>query len=135
MVFRSALGPEELKAAVSETISGIAVDCVEAGTRLIGHIKCIAEVDSGRYVACSAVKHDGEAVCRGEFSGSARNLTLVINVLLYGLDRERVEVIVLKRARSVARMHGGSAELEDLEYHDHECRPDHVHGADGHNDD
>ena len=43
--FERSLEAEALKKLVAATISGIASDCVKAGSRLIGHIKCIAEDD------------------------------------------------------------------------------------------
>jgi hypothetical protein len=136
IVFDKKHKAEDLKALVSQTISGIAVSCVDAGTRLIGHIKCIAEVESGKYVACSVVKHDGEAMCRGELSDGSKSLTLVINVLIYGLDKEKVEEIVMKIAKDQATRHGGHLEVEDLEYHDHshqcEAVHEHEHDHEGH---
>ncbi|MDD1769988.1 MAG: hypothetical protein LUO79_02785, partial [Methanomassiliicoccales archaeon] len=86
--FDEAKAPEELKGLVAATISGIANECFKAGTRLIGHIKCIAEVESGKYIACSVVSHETPAMCRGELSAPSGSLDLVVNVLIYGLDKE-----------------------------------------------
>jgi hypothetical protein len=120
---------DDLKRVVSETMSKIAVGCVEAGTSLIGHIKCVAEVESGRYVACSVVTHDGAATCRGDLSDGSKSLSLVLNVLLYGLDKEKVEDIVIRMARDELGKNGGHVTLEDLEYHDpsHVCVDGHEH--------
>jgi hypothetical protein len=127
--FTTAQKGDDLKRMVSETISHIALECVEAGTTLIGHIKCIAEVESGKYLACSVVTHDGAATCRGELTDGSKSLSLVLNVLLYGLDKEKVEAIVIRVAQEELAKHGGHVGLEDLEYHDpsHVCEDGHEH--------
>ena len=66
----------------------IALDCVKAGTRLIGHIKCIAEVEAGKYIACSVTTPDGKPRCSGSFGIPSDKLEIVVNVLQYGLDKE-----------------------------------------------
>ncbi len=127
--FREAKGPEDVKRLVAENISGIAKECVKAGTRLIGHIKCIAEVESGKYIACSVVSHDTPATCRGEIEGSSRTLDLILNVLIYGLDKEKVEGIVVKESRRVFAPSIGEVRFENLEFIEtgHECDEDHHH--------
>lgn len=126
--FDRAKGPDELKSLVSNTISKVAKECMSDGARLIGHIKCIAEVDSGKYIACSVVSAENEAMCRGELDGSSKNLNLILNVLIYGLDKPKVEEIVVRCARSVFNGKGMHIDFEDLEFegHDH-CEDDHEH--------
>jgi hypothetical protein len=130
--FDRAQKADDLKGMVSTTISQIAKGCVEAGTRLIGHIKCIAEVESGKYIACSVVSHDAEAACRGELADGSYRLDLVINVLIYGLDKEKVEGIVNATAHRVFEGHGARLEIEDLEFKDpsHQCEDEHDHEHD-----
>ena len=126
--FDRAKGPDELKSLVSNTISKVAKECMSDGARLIGHIKCIAEVDSGKYIACSVVSAENDAMCRGELDGSSKNLNLILNVLIYGLDKPKVEEIVVRCARSVFKGKGMHVDFEDLEFegHDH-CEDDHEH--------
>jgi hypothetical protein len=126
--FDRAKGPDELKSLVSNTISKVAKECMSDGARLIGHIKCIAEVDSGKYIACSVVSAENEAMCRGELDGSSKSLNLILNVLIYGLDKPKVEEIVVRCARSVFNGKGIHIDFEDLEFegHDH-CEDDHEH--------
>lgn len=126
--FDRAKGPDELKSLVSNTISKVAKECMSDGARLIGHIKCIAEVDSGKYIACSVVSAENEAMCRGELDGSSKSLNLILNVLIYGLDKPKVEEIVVRCARSVFNGKGMHIDFEDLEFegHDH-CEDDHEH--------
>lgn len=115
--FKGQVAAEDLRGLVSKTITDIALSCVKAGSSLIGHIKCIAEVESGKFVACSVVSHDGKAKCLGELDGS-HSLVIVINVLLYGLDREKVERIVFEQAKKVMASKDGKVELEDLAHED-----------------
>ncbi len=126
--FDRAKGPDELKSLVSNTISKVAKECMSDGARLIGHIKCIAEVDSGKYIACSVVSAENEAMCRGELDGSSKSLNLILNVLIYGLDKPKVEAIVVRCARSVFNGKGMHIDFEDMEFqgHDH-CEDDHGH--------
>jgi len=134
--FDQAKEADEIRSLVSRTISSVAQECMKEGASLIGHIKCIAEVDSGKYIACSVVSADSEAMCRGELDGSSRNLDIILNVLLYGLDKSKVEKIVVRSAHSVFNGKGMHVEFEDLEFEDHEhCDADDEHEHDhGHED-
>ncbi|HUL39236.1 MAG TPA: hypothetical protein VLU38_03005 [Methanomassiliicoccales archaeon] len=126
--FDRAKGSEEVRSLVSSTISRVAKECMKDGARLIGHIKCIAEVDSGKYIACSVVSAENDAVCRGELDGSSKNLNLILNVLIYGLDKPKVEAIVVRSAESVFEGKGMHVEFEDLEFEGHEhCEEQHEH--------
>ncbi|MGD1061172.1 MAG: hypothetical protein ABR879_06920, partial [Methanomassiliicoccales archaeon] len=101
----------------------------KAGSRLIGHIKCIAEDEGGKFIACSVVSHEIPATCRGELTSASRSLDLVVNVLIYGLDKEKVEGIVVKESLRVFRPAGGEVRFENLEFIEsgHECDEDHEH--------
>jgi hypothetical protein len=99
----------------------------KAGTRLIGHIKCIAEVEEGKYIACSVTTPDGKPRCTGSFGLESLKLDIVVNVLQYGLDKATLEDIVEKAAITgfgdVQRV-----TVEDLDDHGHEaCPGDHKH--------
>jgi hypothetical protein len=126
--FDRAKQPKEIKALVSQTISMVAKECVNDGARLIGHIKCIAEVDSGKYIACSVVSADNDAMCRGELEESSKSLSLILNVLIYGLDKPKVESIVVRSAKKIFAGKGMHVEFEDLEFEEHEhCEGEHQH--------
>ncbi|MDD1746268.1 MAG: hypothetical protein LUQ16_00735 [Methanomassiliicoccales archaeon] len=129
--FDHAKQPEELRSLVSRTISMVAKECMDDGARLIGHIKCIAEVDSGKYIACSVVSADNDAMCRGELEESSKSLNLILNVLIYGLDKPKVEAIVVRSAKKVFSGKGVHVEFEDLEFEEHEhCEGEHDHDHD-----
>ena len=119
---------DELTGLVSRTISSVAKGCMRDGARLIGHIKCIAEGDSGKYIACSVVSADSEAICRREMDERSMSLNLVMNVLIYGLDKARVEGIVVRSAREIFPARGMRLEFEDLEHEEHgHCESESVH--------
>lgn len=81
-------------------MSRIALDCVTEGTRLIGHIKCIAEIEPERYMTCSVTGHDGKARCSGSFGQGSTHLDMVINILQYGLAKDVLVNILEKEAPS-----------------------------------
>jgi hypothetical protein len=126
--FDRAKGADEIRSLVSSTISKVAKECMSEGAKLIGHIKCIAEVDSGKYIACSVVSAESEAMCRGELDGSSKSLNIILNVLIYGLDKKKVEEIVIRSAKVVFHGKGMHVEFEDLEFDEHDhCDDDHEH--------
>ena len=92
--------PPVLEGQVSSMMSAIGLDLVAAGTRLIGHVKCVVEVEKDQYFACSVVGHDGKARCSGSVPHAATELDVIINALQYGLDKTQVAKIVEARARS-----------------------------------
>lgn len=134
--FGRARTPDEIRDLVSRTISAVARECMAQGATLIGHIKCIAEVDSGKYIACSVVSAESEAMCRGEIEAASKRLDIIMNVLIYGLDKHKVEDIVVLSAKQVLSGPGVEVEFEDLEFeehghcesgHDHDHEDDHEH--------
>ncbi|MGD0818092.1 MAG: hypothetical protein ABR986_06790, partial [Methanomassiliicoccales archaeon] len=91
VTFRLQIQPAEMQKMVESLMTRIALDCVETGTRLIGHIKCIAEVEAGKYIACSVTTPDGKPRCSSSFGIASDKLEIVVNVLQYGLDKETIE--------------------------------------------
>ena len=125
--FKTPIKPAEMQKLVEDLMTRIALDCVNAGTRLIGHIKCIAEVEQGKFIACSVTTHDGKPRCSGSFDTESQKLEIVINVLQYGLDKETIEEIVNREA--VTGFGDAShVRVEDLDDHEHDvCAGDHKH--------
>lgn len=137
IVLRRPRGGAEISRSIEKLMSGIAVRCGEAGATLIGHIKSIAETEGGGYLACSATDSSGLVKCRGSLKDGTGDFSLVVNVLLYGLERERIEEIVEDEADGVFGGPDSEVKLEDLEVehdHDHEHGHDHEHEH-GHEDD
>jgi hypothetical protein len=112
--------PEEMQMMVESLMTRIALDCVDAGTRLIGHIKCIAEVGPDKYIACSVTTPDGKPRCSNSFLIPSAKLEIVVNVLQYGLDRELIEDIV-KKAAMTGFGNASNVIVEDLDDHEHDA--------------
>jgi hypothetical protein len=113
VTFAIAQTPEVITDMVSMLMTRITLDCVGAGTRLIGHVKCIAEVEPERYLACSVTTHDGKVLCSGALEKKSAHLDLVINILQYGLEKQVLENIVAKRAPEAFGM--ANVVIEDID--------------------
>jgi hypothetical protein len=125
--FDRPIAPAVMQKMVEDLMTRIALDCVNAGTRLIGHIKCIAEVEQGKFIACSVTTHDGRPRCSGSFGAESQKLEIVINVLQYGLDKETIEGIV-NRESVTGFIDASHVRVEDLDDHEHDsCAGDHKH--------
>ena len=88
------MDPTALTDAVEKMMSAIALRCVANGTYLIGHIKSIAEIDDGSWIASSVTDLDGKVRSSGGFNSMSAELGVVINALQYGLKLERLEAVV-----------------------------------------
>jgi len=99
-------------------MSGLAMDCLEAGTRLIGHIKCLVE-GGDEIIACSVTDHDARVRCRGRFTAPRSQLDVIVNVLQYGLKKnELVRIVDACGKRSFPSQ--TSISIEDLEIEEKE---------------
>jgi len=129
--FKKSRNAAELQKITQDFMSTAAIGCGEAGATLIGHIKCIAEADKGGYLTCSATDSSGKVRCKGQFGEGSRRLDLVLNVLVYGLERAKIEDIVMRASRTVLEGMGSFVEIEDLDVeHDHDHDQDHDHDDD-----
>jgi len=113
ITFPSALPADELQGMLESFMSGLAMDCLEAGTRLIGHIKSLVE-GGEEIIACSVTDHDGRVRCRGKFISSRSDVDLIINVLQYGLMKKDLVRIVAACGKRTFAGHS-SLSIEDLE--------------------
>jgi len=127
--FKKDTGPIQMTDALASAMSAIALRCAKEGTTLIGHIKAIAEIPNGSWVACSVTGLDGKARTSGELTSNADEMQIVINALQYGLKGEKLEEVV---EETIKKSYGKIAkvELEELAHehaHDHEdeCSPHH----------
>ena len=116
---RTRMDPAELTGAVERMMNAIALRCVANGTYLIGHIKSIAEIGDGSWIASSVTDLDGKVRSSGAFSSSSDELGVVINALQYGLKLDRLETVV-KEAVLEQLSQIDEVEIEDIgEEHDH----------------
>lgn len=119
---------EELVRRVERLLTKIAIECVRAGADLIGHIKCIVETDGKGFLAVSVIDASGAPHTKGKLEDGIEEMEVIINVLLYGLKRSRIQEIVDPILMKELAMPGAHLSLEDLEKHEHEhCEGDHEH--------
>lgn len=118
IAFPSALPADALQNMLESFMSGLAMDCLEAGTRLIGHIKCLVE-DGEEIIACSVTDHDARVRCRGRFEGPRSEADLLVNVLQYGLKKKDLVRIVAACGKRSFAGHT-SLSIEDLEIEEKE---------------
>ncbi len=119
------IGPTVLTKAVEDMMSAIALRCVAKGTYLIGHIKSIAEIGDGSWIASSVTDLDGKVRSSGSLNAPSDKLSVVINALQYGLKLDKleavVEEVVVEQLSSI-----GKVEVEEIgEEHDHKGSHDH----------
>ena len=91
--FPSDVPADQLQSMLESFMGGLAMDCLEAGTRLIGHIKCLVE-NGEEIIACSVTDHDARVRCRGRFEAPRSQLDVIVNVLQYGLIKKDLVRIV-----------------------------------------
>ena len=130
ITYPAPMPPEQMQDMVESFMSGVAMGCLEAGTVLIGHIKCIAESGDG-LLTCSITEHNAKVRSRGRFQTPGDHMEILINILQYGLGKEEMELVVTEC--SVRGFPGNSSiEIEDLEAeveeeHDDAHELDHEH--------
>jgi hypothetical protein len=116
---RTKMDPTALTEAVENMMSAIALRCVANGTYLIGHIKSIAEIDDGSWIASSVTDLDGKVRSSGGLNSKSDSLGVVINALQYGLKADRLEVVVKEVVVEQLSLIG-QVEVEEIgEEHDH----------------
>jgi hypothetical protein len=102
---------QPLKKILPDVLSEIASGCVRSGASLIGHIKCVAEDETGGYLRCSALDQDAAPRCEGAIPDGCRRITLTLNVLVYGLGEKILQE--LTRDAILRGLGDGARVLED----------------------
>lgn len=129
--FHGGVGPREIQARVEGLMSKIAIECVKAGAVLIGHIKCVVETPGKGFLAVSVTDADGKPYSRGGLEEGIKEMDVIVNVLLYGLPRQRIQELVDALAKKELSFPGAEIDVEDLEKaHDHEHEHGHDHDHD-----
>jgi len=116
--FPSAIPANEVQVMLESFMSGLAMDCLEAGTRLIGHIKCMVE-SGDEIIACSVTDHDARVRCRGRFETPRKEVDIIVNVLQYGLKKKDMVRIVAECGKR-SFVSSVSMSIEDLEIEEKE---------------
>ena len=100
---------------IAEYMEAIAQSCEEAGKCIVGHIKALALLPDGGFFQVSVVSSDLPAVRNGRVPPDCTDLTLSLNVIVYGLERKVLERIVWDAADEMAKRHTGEVTVEAIE--------------------
>ena len=94
---------EILKDRTDKFLSSLKSFLIRSGCRLIGHIKGMVESDGG-YLAFSVTSFEEEARYKGRISGEIMGASLLLNVIVYGVDEGLIEKEVIQ---GIKLFHGG----------------------------
>ena len=74
-------------------MDGLARHLTKQGNCVIGHLKGFAQVSENGFMRISVTSPDHPADIAGEFKGAAMEITLSLNVLVYGLAQKELAVL------------------------------------------
>jgi hypothetical protein len=104
----------------SEIVAGylevLAGRCVQSGPCVIGHIKAFAPLPGG-YLRANVTRAGVAADVEAHASEPCRELSLALNVLVYGLPAETLASLTTGTATEVASDHGAAVML--MPSHEH----------------
>lgn len=121
-----------LHSRIESLLSAIAKECMAAGATLIGHIKCLATTADHGFLAASVVDERVAPRSRGGLEDGIEEIAIVLNALLYGLSRDKVEQIVKRTAQQELDIPGAHIHLTDLDGDNHHGGHHHEHHAHDH---
>lgn len=118
--------PEEIINKIKSFMSRLSLDCIEAGVKLIGHIKSVTEIPGDGYLGCSVTNHNGVVETSGAIDGYTDYFEMILNVMIYGLEMGKVKEIVEERVKDDFS-NGCTYSLEVLEITEGETEHAHDH--------
>lgn len=118
--------PEKITGKIISFMSRLSLDCVEAGVKLIGHIKSVTEIPGDGYLGCSVTNHDGNVDTSGVIDRDTDHVEMILNIMIYGLDMDKVKNIVEKRVMNDFG-DGCAYSIEVLEVSEGEAEHTHEH--------
>jgi hypothetical protein len=90
---------KELRSAVDDFLLGLTLSLRGHGCNLIGHIKGILEAGEKGHLFFSVTSFEQPTRFKGALAGSCQKIDLTLNVIVYGVGRERIERLVLTGLR------------------------------------
>ena len=90
------------EAILKDFLEAMARNCQAAGECVIGHIKALVLFPDQGYLRVSVVAAHLPATIDGAAPPGCTSLEVTLNVLVYGLERGRIEQITQQTARQVA---------------------------------
>jgi hypothetical protein len=100
------------EALLAEYLESLASRCAESGECVIGHIKALALFANCGYLRLSVVSSWLPASVMGKVPPGTTELTLSLNVIVYGLAYEQAEHLSRETAVTLADRWKGEVEIE-----------------------
>jgi hypothetical protein len=88
-----------LRAAVDAFLSELTRSLSEQGCKLIGHIKGVFEAGRKGQLFLSVTSFDQKTRYKGKLTGSFETIDFALNVIVYGVESQRIEPLVLEGLR------------------------------------
>ena len=92
---------------LGDYLQRIAQRCTAAGKCVIGHIKALSTFSHQSYLRVSVVAANIPATVEGKVPVGCIDLELILNVLVYGLERTAIEQITRETANEIASQRKG----------------------------
>lgn len=86
---------EEIRSAVDSFLVDLTVSLKRHGCSLIGHIKGTLDAGENGQLFFSVTSLEERARFKGALSGRCQKMDLALNVIVYGVDGERIRELVL----------------------------------------
>jgi hypothetical protein len=115
------------KAMLCDYLEQLAHACAESGPCVIGHIKALALFAGSAYVQISVISPRLPASVQGSVPPDTHELTLSLNVIVYGLEHKLVERLACETAVRAAEKWKGEVIIEATghEQHTHHSPEEH----------
>jgi hypothetical protein len=101
------------EAILAEYLQTIASRCVESAPCVIGHIKALALFPEEGYVQISVVSPTQPAGFQGQIPAGCNELTLSLNVIVYGPPYALIQDLTREIATHLAQRWNGEVSFED----------------------
>ena len=89
----------EVRKGVDAFLAELTLSLRELGCRLIGHIKGILEAGEKGHLFFSVTSFEQRTRFKGGLTGIAEELDFTLNVIVYGVDSDEIERLVLEGLR------------------------------------
>jgi hypothetical protein len=101
---------------IAEFLETLARHCVEAGPCVIGHIKGFAGIPGNGFLKISVTSSDHPADVDAESPNDFSELSLTLNVLVYGHSKKMLAKLTSKTIDLSERPWSGSVAIESAEH-------------------
>jgi hypothetical protein len=88
-----------LRAALDTFLSELTRSLREQGCKLIGHIKGVFETGTKGQLVFSVISFDQKTRYKGKLTGSFDTIDFALNVIVYGIQSDEIEPLVLEGLR------------------------------------